>query len=72
LVIFIWYKSRLVGPSVSRNMGPSATPVTPSADNMFKSNGLPVNLPKHSYWMDFWAFVLFDVALFLFVYFIVP
>uniref|UniRef100_A0A8D2D2W2 HCV F-transactivated protein 1 n=1 Tax=Sciurus vulgaris TaxID=55149 RepID=A0A8D2D2W2_SCIVU len=25
-------------------------------------------LPKHSYWLDLWLFVLFDVVLFLFVY----
>uniref|UniRef100_A0A8C9UJF5 HCV F-transactivated protein 1 n=1 Tax=Spermophilus dauricus TaxID=99837 RepID=A0A8C9UJF5_SPEDA len=25
-------------------------------------------LPKHSYWLDLWLFVLLDVVLFLFVY----
>uniref|UniRef100_A0A4W4HLT7 Uncharacterized protein n=1 Tax=Electrophorus electricus TaxID=8005 RepID=A0A4W4HLT7_ELEEL len=24
-------------------------------------------LPKHSYWFDFWAFVLFDIAFFIFI-----
>lgn len=27
-------------------------------------------LPKHSYWLDLWLFILFDLALFLFVYFL--
>ncbi|EHH30651.1 hypothetical protein EGK_20402 [Macaca mulatta] len=26
-------------------------------------------LPKHSYWLDLWLFILFDVVVFLFVYF---
>uniref|UniRef100_A0A2K5I311 HCV F-transactivated protein 1 n=1 Tax=Colobus angolensis palliatus TaxID=336983 RepID=A0A2K5I311_COLAP len=26
-------------------------------------------LPKHSYWLDLWLFMLFDVVVFLFVYF---
>ncbi|XP_062964507.1 uncharacterized protein C4orf3 homolog [Cynocephalus volans] len=25
-------------------------------------------LPRHSYWLDVWLFILFDVVLFLFVY----
>uniref|UniRef100_A0A452T8W2 Chromosome 4 open reading frame 3 n=3 Tax=Ursus TaxID=9639 RepID=A0A452T8W2_URSMA len=24
--------------------------------------------PKHSYWLDLWLFILFDVVLFIFVY----
>uniref|UniRef100_A0A3P9MPH9 Uncharacterized protein n=1 Tax=Oryzias latipes TaxID=8090 RepID=A0A3P9MPH9_ORYLA len=31
-----------------------------------------VALPLHSYWFDFWVFVLLNVALFIFVYFVVP
>uniref|UniRef100_A0A3B1K5C8 Uncharacterized protein n=1 Tax=Astyanax mexicanus TaxID=7994 RepID=A0A3B1K5C8_ASTMX len=31
-----------------------------------------VSLPKHSYWFDFWTFLLFDIVFFLFMYFIVP
>ncbi|XP_053428888.1 uncharacterized protein C4orf3 homolog isoform X2 [Nycticebus coucang] len=27
------------------------------------------NLQKHSYWLDLWLFILFDVVVFLFVYF---
>ncbi|XP_011937036.1 PREDICTED: uncharacterized protein C4orf3 homolog [Cercocebus atys] len=27
-------------------------------------------LPKHSYWLDLWLFMLFDVVVFLFVYFL--
>ncbi|XP_053458272.1 uncharacterized protein C4orf3-like [Nycticebus coucang] len=27
------------------------------------------NLRKHSYWLDLWLFILFDVVVFLFVYF---
>uniref|UniRef100_A0A669CIL3 Uncharacterized protein n=1 Tax=Oreochromis niloticus TaxID=8128 RepID=A0A669CIL3_ORENI len=38
----------------------------------FKSKGAPISLPKHSYWFDFWAFVVFDFMLFLVVYFLVP
>uniref|UniRef100_A0A8C9SY97 Uncharacterized protein n=1 Tax=Scleropages formosus TaxID=113540 RepID=A0A8C9SY97_SCLFO len=29
-------------------------------------------LHKHSYWYDFWMFILIDVALFFFIYFVVP
>lgn len=25
-------------------------------------------LPKHSYWLDLWLFILFDLVLFIFVY----
>ncbi|OBS57233.1 hypothetical protein A6R68_11640 [Neotoma lepida] len=25
-------------------------------------------LPKHSYWLDLWLFLLFDLVLFVFVY----
>uniref|UniRef100_A0A8C7PB78 Uncharacterized protein n=1 Tax=Oncorhynchus mykiss TaxID=8022 RepID=A0A8C7PB78_ONCMY len=34
--------------------------------------GALVSLPKHSYWFDFWLFVMFDIAFFLVMYFIVP
>ncbi|XP_021572922.1 uncharacterized protein C4orf3 homolog [Carlito syrichta] len=27
-------------------------------------------LPKHSYWLDLWLFILFDVVFFFFVYFL--
>lgn len=30
------------------------------------------SLPKHSYWFDFWLFLLFDVVLFVIIYFIIP
>lgn len=30
----------------------------------FGTNGLP----KHSYWLDLWLFLLFDLVLFIFVY----
>ncbi|XP_012583303.1 PREDICTED: uncharacterized protein C4orf3 homolog [Condylura cristata] len=26
------------------------------------------HLPKHSYWLDIWLFILFDLVLFIFVY----
>uniref|UniRef100_A0A3B5KUY9 Uncharacterized protein n=1 Tax=Xiphophorus couchianus TaxID=32473 RepID=A0A3B5KUY9_9TELE len=59
--------------AASGKMGPGVTPVASSGEEkMFQSNGGPVNLPKHSYWVDLWVFLLFDIALFLFVYFIVP
>uniref|UniRef100_A0A3B3DUG1 Uncharacterized protein n=1 Tax=Oryzias melastigma TaxID=30732 RepID=A0A3B3DUG1_ORYME len=51
-------------------MGPSATPLT-ECDRMLKPKGAVV-LPQHSYWFDFWVFVLLNVALFIFVYFVVP
>ncbi|KAI7814464.1 hypothetical protein IRJ41_018700 [Triplophysa rosa] len=33
---------------------------------------VPVSLPKHSYWFDFWMFLLFDVVLFSIIYFVIP
>ncbi|KAJ0057743.1 hypothetical protein NL108_014733 [Boleophthalmus pectinirostris] len=54
-------------------MAPGATPVAESEDHkMCKSKSLADFLPQHSYWFDFWTFILFDIVLFLFVYFIVP
>ena len=55
-------------------MGAGATPMTESEDDpkMLKTKGDTVSLPKHSYWFDFWAFVVFDIAFFLFMYYIVP
>uniref|UniRef100_A0A3Q3JCR8 Uncharacterized protein n=1 Tax=Monopterus albus TaxID=43700 RepID=A0A3Q3JCR8_MONAL len=29
------------------------------------------SLPKHSYWFDFWVFVLIDLALFVVMYFVI-
>uniref|UniRef100_A0A3Q3BFF9 Uncharacterized protein n=1 Tax=Kryptolebias marmoratus TaxID=37003 RepID=A0A3Q3BFF9_KRYMA len=48
-------------------MAAGAAPVTGPADQ----NAFP-SIPKHSYWLDFWVFVMFDIALFLFVYFLIP
>lgn len=55
-------------------MGAAATPVLESQDDkkLSKYAGPPVSLPKHSYWFDFWVFVIFDVLFFLFIYFVVP
>uniref|UniRef100_A0A3B4AE31 Uncharacterized protein n=1 Tax=Periophthalmus magnuspinnatus TaxID=409849 RepID=A0A3B4AE31_9GOBI len=54
-------------------MAPGASPVTKSdGQKMYTSRSLADLLPKHSYWFDFWTFILFDLALFIFVYFIVP
>lgn len=55
-------------------MGAAATPVAESQDGKKLSNyaGPPVSLPKHSYWFDFWVFVIFDILFFLFIYFVVP
>uniref|UniRef100_A0A673CZ31 Uncharacterized protein n=1 Tax=Sphaeramia orbicularis TaxID=375764 RepID=A0A673CZ31_9TELE len=39
---------------------------------MFKSKAASVSLPKHSYWFDFWLFLLFDIVFFFVMYFIVP
>uniref|UniRef100_A0A3B4UVP3 Uncharacterized protein n=2 Tax=Seriola TaxID=8160 RepID=A0A3B4UVP3_SERDU len=55
-------------------MGRGESPVTESEEDlkMFKTKGASVSLPKHSYWFDFWLFVLFDIVFFLVMYFIVP
>uniref|UniRef100_A0A3Q0RSE2 Uncharacterized protein n=1 Tax=Amphilophus citrinellus TaxID=61819 RepID=A0A3Q0RSE2_AMPCI len=55
-------------------MAPGTTRVAESEEALktFKSKGASVSLPKHSYWFDFWVFLVFDIALFLFVYFLVP
>ncbi|XP_003410545.2 uncharacterized protein C4orf3 homolog [Loxodonta africana] len=29
----------------------------------------PNGIPKHSYWLDVWLFILFDLVVFFFVYF---
>lgn len=60
--------------SAKAKMGAAATPVTESQDdqNMFQSKGDSVSLPKHSYWFDLWAFLVFDIIFFLFMYFVVP
>uniref|UniRef100_A0A672M2G1 Uncharacterized protein n=1 Tax=Sinocyclocheilus grahami TaxID=75366 RepID=A0A672M2G1_SINGR len=39
---------------------------------MADSRGVLPALPKHSYWFDFWMFLLFDVVLFLIFYFVLP
>uniref|UniRef100_A0A8C1RJH2 Uncharacterized protein n=1 Tax=Cyprinus carpio TaxID=7962 RepID=A0A8C1RJH2_CYPCA len=36
---------------------------------MADSRSVAPALPKHSYWFDFWMFLVFDVILFLIVYF---
>uniref|UniRef100_A0A8C7XY58 Uncharacterized protein n=1 Tax=Oryzias sinensis TaxID=183150 RepID=A0A8C7XY58_9TELE len=51
-------------------MGSSTTPLT-ECEKMAKARGA-VALPLHSYWFDFWVFVILNVALFIFVYFVVP
>lgn len=68
------YLTRRVFSSGDAKMGAGATPVTESEDDlrMLKTKGDTVSLPKHSYWFDFWAFVVFDIAFFLFMYYIVP
>lgn len=37
-----------------------------------EEKGALVSLPKHSYWFDFLAFLLFDIVFFFFMFFIVP
>uniref|UniRef100_A0A3Q3T2J3 Uncharacterized protein n=1 Tax=Mastacembelus armatus TaxID=205130 RepID=A0A3Q3T2J3_9TELE len=49
-------------------MGSGATPETEPSRDLKTVH----SLPKHSYWFDFWVFVLIDVALFFVVYFMVP
>lgn len=41
---------------------PEQNPVQPQSG----TNGLP----KHSYWLDLWLFILVDLVLFFFVYFL--
>uniref|UniRef100_A0A8C6WYY7 Uncharacterized protein n=1 Tax=Neogobius melanostomus TaxID=47308 RepID=A0A8C6WYY7_9GOBI len=54
-------------------MAPGASPVNEPEDHkMSKSKSIADLLPKHSYWFDFWTFILFDIALFVFFYYIVP
>lgn len=55
-------------------MGAAGIPVAESQDgkNLSKYAEPPVSLPKHSYWFDFWVFVIFDILFFLFMYFVVP
>uniref|UniRef100_A0A7N6A9L5 Uncharacterized protein n=1 Tax=Anabas testudineus TaxID=64144 RepID=A0A7N6A9L5_ANATE len=38
----------------------------------FQCKGAEMILPKHSYWFDFWVFVVFDLAMLFVIYFIVP
>lgn len=38
----------------------------------FNSQRDELVLPKHSYWFDFWMFLLFDLSLLFVVYFLVP
>uniref|UniRef100_A0A8C6KQ36 Uncharacterized protein n=1 Tax=Nothobranchius furzeri TaxID=105023 RepID=A0A8C6KQ36_NOTFU len=54
-------------------MGSSANPVTDSQDpKMYSCKDAALSLPTHSYWFDLWVFVVFDIVLFFFVYFIIP
>lgn len=55
-------------------MGVLATPAMEPKDDqkMCQPNGHLASLPKHSYWFDLWMFLVFDIILFLFVYFVVP
>lgn len=66
--------SRKLAAAVIAKMVRDAVSVTESEEDfkMLKSQGASVSLPKHSYWFDFWLFVLFDLAFFFVVYFIVP
>lgn len=61
-------------PSAVAEMGASATPAMEPEDDhkMSEAKGDSVSLPKHSYWFDLWVFLVFDIVLFLFVYFVVP
>ncbi|KAM7366885.1 hypothetical protein PAMP_014823 [Pampus punctatissimus] len=57
-------------------MGPATTPGQENKKQedlkMFNSKGVLTSLPKHSYWFDFWVFVVFDIAFFFVMYFLVP
>lgn len=55
-------------------VGASATPAMEPKDDhkACEPKRDSVSLPKHSYWFDLWVFLVFDIVLFLFVYFVVP
>uniref|UniRef100_A0AAQ4RT24 Uncharacterized protein n=1 Tax=Gasterosteus aculeatus aculeatus TaxID=481459 RepID=A0AAQ4RT24_GASAC len=55
-------------------MGKGAISVAQSEKDLklLKTSETSISLPKHSYWFDVWLFVLFDIAFFLVMYYIVP
>uniref|UniRef100_A0A668AGY2 Uncharacterized protein n=1 Tax=Myripristis murdjan TaxID=586833 RepID=A0A668AGY2_9TELE len=57
-------------PSADEDGRPAEAPTM--GDENVKSKGAVVSLPQHSYWFDFWVFVLFDLALLLVMYFMFP
>lgn len=69
-----FFRDVTLSDDVKAKMGRVATAVTESEEdlNKFKCKGAEIVLPKHSYWFDFWVFLLFDLSLLFVVYFIVP
>ncbi|XP_049642932.1 uncharacterized protein C4orf3 homolog [Suncus etruscus] len=41
---------------------------SPQQNHQVRPRAGAPQLPKHSYWLDVWLFVLFDLLFFLFVY----
>ncbi|XP_057602374.1 uncharacterized protein C4orf3-like [Hippopotamus amphibius kiboko] len=54
------------GPRERRGLGEAEGP----QQNHVRLQSGADRLPKHSCWLDLWLFVLFDVVLFFFVYFL--
>ncbi|XP_040823370.1 uncharacterized protein C4orf3 homolog [Ochotona curzoniae] len=40
----------------------------PQQNHCVRPQSGPNGVPKHSYWLDLWLFILIDVVLFIFVY----
>ena len=53
------------GPRERRDPGDAARP---QQNHQARPQSAVDRLPKHSYWLDLWLFVLVDLVLFLFVY----
>eukprot|EP00069_Balaena_mysticetus_P011769 bmy_07321T0 len=55
------------GPRERRGLGEAERP---QQNHEVRPQSGADRLPKHSYWLDLWLFVLLDVVLFFFVYFL--
>uniref|UniRef100_A0A8C3WXL3 Chromosome 4 open reading frame 3 n=1 Tax=Catagonus wagneri TaxID=51154 RepID=A0A8C3WXL3_9CETA len=55
------------GPRGRRVLGEAERP---QPNHEVQSQSGVNSFPKHSYWLDLWLFILFDLVLFFFVYFL--
>nr|KAF6479234.1 HCV F-transactivated protein 1 [Molossus molossus] len=53
------------GPRARRGLGDAERP---QQNHQVRPQAAADRLPKHSYWLDLWLFVLVDLVLFLLVY----